>query len=247
MKEIALVISCEHAVNIVPKPYQALFAQHQELLATHRGSDFGAQTIALSFSQHFKCDFIQAQATRLLIDCNRSLHHRNCFSEITALLPKEEKNRIIQQYYLPFRQQVEQTIKNHVQQGKLVLHLSVHSFTPELNNLIRNADVGLLYDPKRNNEKRLAKHWQHLLKQHNSGLRVRMNYPYRGISDGFTSALRKIFLDSDYAGIEVESNQILIAEKESLVSLCDTLTRTLNGLITYTKTSLDAKQFHQVL
>src|SRR3546814_206608 len=124
MKEIALIISCEHAVNIVPSTYQDLFAPHLELLQTHRGLDIGAQAMALSFNQQFNCDLVQAQTTRLLIDCNRSLHHRNCFSEITTSLPKEEKDHLIQQYYLPFRQQVEDNIKKHIQQGKLVLHLS---------------------------------------------------------------------------------------------------------------------------
>ncbi|KTD27054.1 N-formylglutamate amidohydrolase [Legionella maceachernii] len=238
MKEIALVVSCEHAVNTVPEPYQALFTSYHEQLASHRGLDPGAQAIAFSFSQYFECDLVQAQATRLLIDCNRSLHHRNCFSEVTALLSKEEKNQLIQQYYLPFRQRVEEIIKNHIQQRKLVLHLSIHSFTPVLNNDIRNADVGLLYDPKRNNEKRLAQLWQQLLKQHHTGLRVRLNYPYRGVSDGFTSALRKRFLDNDYAGIEVESNQTLIANEESFASLCNLLTLTLNTLITQPVTSL---------
>lgn len=173
-----------------------------------------------------------AQATRLLIDCNRSLHHRNCFSEITAALSKEEKALVIEQYYLPYRQQVEETIKKHIQQGKLVLHLSMHSFTPILNNLARHTDVGFLYDPKRNNEKKLATLWQQQFKEQKYDLRVRLNYPYKGISDGFTSALRKRFIDDEYAGIEIESNQTLINNSESLSKLCQMLAQTLKTLIT---------------
>src|SRR5258708_5592617 len=118
MKAIALVISCEHAVNTVPKAYQTLFEPYQHLLQSHRGMDFGALEIALAFRAHFECDFRQAQATRLLIDCNRSLKHRTCFSEITATLPQQEKALIIQQYYLPFRQDVENRIKMHIQQRR---------------------------------------------------------------------------------------------------------------------------------
>ncbi|KTD39149.1 N-formylglutamate amidohydrolase [Legionella nautarum] len=231
MKEIALIVSCEHAVNTVPHTYRNLFASHLELLETHRGLDLGAQAIALFFSQQFNCELVLAQATRLLIDCNRSLHHRNCFSEITTILSKEEKALIIEQYYLPYRQQVEEIIKKHIQQEKLVLHLSMHSFTPVLNNLNRNTDVGFLYDPKRNNEKKLATLWQQQFKQQKSDLRVRLNYPYRGISDGFTSALRKRFIDDDYAGIEIESNQTLMNSTESLSKLCQMLTLTLQTLL----------------
>ena len=31
--------------------------------------------------------------------------------------------------------------------GRRVIHISSHSFTPELNGKVRRADVGLLYDP----------------------------------------------------------------------------------------------------
>jgi predicted N-formylglutamate amidohydrolase len=232
MKEIALIVSCEHAVNTVPQAYRNLFSSHLELLETHRGLDLGAQTLALSFSQQFNCELVLAQATRLLIDCNRSLHHRNCFSEITAVLSKEEKALVIEQYYLPYRQQVEETIKKHIQEGKLVLHLSMHSFTPILNNLARHTDVGFLYDPKRINEKKLAALWQRQFKEQKSDLRVRLNYPYRGISDGFTSALRKRFIDDEYAGIEIESNQTLMNNSESLLKLSQMLTLTLKTLLT---------------
>lgn len=47
MKEIALIVSCEHAVNTVPQAYRNLFAPHLELLETHRGFDLGAQSLAL--------------------------------------------------------------------------------------------------------------------------------------------------------------------------------------------------------
>ncbi len=231
MKEIALVVSCEHAVNTVPKAYQPLFEPHLPLLQSHRGSDFGAQAIAMAFSENFCCDLIQAQTTRLLIDCNRSLHHRHCFSEITRLLANEEKTALIQQYYLPFRRQVEECIKRILHQKKFVLHLSIHSFIPILDDNPRNTDIGLLYDPKRANEKRLATLWQQQFKQRTIPLRVRLNYPYRGIADGFTTALRKIFADDEYAGIELESNQALTSSTASLSSLCNALVMTLRSVI----------------
>jgi hypothetical protein len=36
---------------------------------------------------------------------------------------------------------------------------------------------------------------------------VRLNYPYRGSSDGLTTHLRRLHRDSDYAGVELEVNQ----------------------------------------
>jgi hypothetical protein len=38
-------------------------------------------------------------------------------------------------------------------------------------------------------------------------LKVRKNYPYKGISDGLTTSLRKQYTQKNYCGIEIEINQ----------------------------------------
>jgi predicted N-formylglutamate amidohydrolase len=235
MKEIALIISCEHAVDTVPDPYLPLFAPFNDLLKTHRGIDFGALAIARHLYNAVKdtlpCDFIQAQATRLLIDCNRSINHPSCFSEVTRDLPFEEKIKIINQYYQPFREQLIDFIQKNMKQKLQVWHLSIHSFTPIMNNLTRTTDIGLLYNPQRSAEKMLCEQWQKEIQQLSLTMRVRRNYPYKGIADGFTTFLRKQFSDSDYIGIEVESNQALILQAQSLDTLKNLLSDSLLKLI----------------
>lgn len=85
MKNIALLISCEHAVNTVPYEYQTLFEPHKAILDSHRGIDFGALEIAQSIHKNNHCSLFQATCTRLLVDCNRSINHPHCFSEITKI------------------------------------------------------------------------------------------------------------------------------------------------------------------
>ena len=232
MNPIALVISCEHAVDTVPQEYLPLFKEYQELLTTHRGIDFGALTIAKAFQQRFNCDFIQAQTTRLLIDCNRSLSNARCFSEVTQNLSSEAKQHIIKKYYLPFRTQVIQSVDNHLRAGQTVWHLSIHSFTPVMNDVVRDADIAFLYDPQRPAEKELAKRWKQGINQLQPFYKVRMNYPYKGISDGFTSSLRKQLKHNKYIGIEIESNQNLTKEDQIIDTLKNILTKSLAGLLT---------------
>src|SRR5690606_12600429 len=88
----------------------------------------------------------------------------------------------------------------------LVVHLSCHSFTPELNGLVRNADIGILYNPKNLTEKLFAISLKRQINQLEPSLKVRFNYPYLGTSDGFTVYLRHKFKEH-YAGIELEVNQ----------------------------------------
>ncbi len=230
-KPIALLLSCEHAVNTVPDKYIDLFNGQENVLQTHRGIDFGALAIANHLHQTFHCDFIQAHASRLLIDCNRSLGHSHCFSEFTKHLSSQDKQDLINEYYLPFRQQTEQLIKSHIEQGFQILHLSIHSFTPELNGIKRNAGIGILYDHARHGEQEVARIWRSLLLQQTPTYRVRMNYPYHGNTDGFTTTLRKTYTEHDYIGFEVESNQALLADKTSLNEVANALSSSLQELM----------------
>ncbi|MBI2786986.1 MAG: N-formylglutamate amidohydrolase [Legionella longbeachae] len=218
MKKIALIISCEHAVNTIPSPYQSLFEPFKNLLESHEGIDSGALEIALHFKEVFSCDLIQSHTSRLLIDYNRSLNNR-CFSEITKKLPKQKKQEIITQYYLPYRQRVIDHIEKHLATGAQVIHCSIHSFSPVLKKVIRNAEIGFLYDPQRPLEKKIAKEWRLEVKKQTGEYRIKMNYPYKGNSDGFTTTLRKKYLAEEYIGIEIELNQALTRNQNSLIHL----------------------------
>ena len=91
--------------------------------------------------------------------------------------------------------------------GRRVIHVSSHSFTPELDGKVRRADVGLLYDPGRHGEAELCARWKASLAAIAPELRVRRNYPYAGKGDGLTSYLRLRFPPGAYVGIELEVNQ----------------------------------------
>ena len=145
--------------------------------------------------------------TRLLVDLNRSLHHRHLFSEFTRHCDPELKTTILENYYYPYRTKLEDEIRKILACGRTVVHLSVHSFTPRLGKELRRADVGLLYDPQRQGERDLCRKLQAILKKTSADQFVRRNYPYRGTADGLTTYLRKKFRGRKYLGIEIEINQ----------------------------------------
>lgn len=117
---------------------------------------------------------------------------------------------ILAQYYRPYREQVEALVRQAVSEGKRVIHISSHSFTPELNGTVRRADIGLLYHPARDGEARLCAQWQASLAAMAPALRVRRNYPYAGKGDGLTAHLRLHFAAASYIGIELEVNQHIV-------------------------------------
>ncbi|MGJ8697278.1 MAG: N-formylglutamate amidohydrolase [Verrucomicrobiaceae bacterium] len=205
-----LVLSAEHAGNIIPPPYRHLFPD-QSVLNTHLAYDPGTAALfdhLAPLTPHHH----RTSVSRLLIEANRSLHHPKLFSSHTTHLSKAEKQTLIGEHYLPYRNAVQTDIRTLIQAGEHVLHLSLHSFTPQLNGHIRACDLALLYDPSRIGEKNLSSQFLAELHHKQPRLRLRKNFPYRGTADGFTTALRKTF-PSAYLGIELEINQALIAQK----------------------------------
>lgn len=203
----ALVITCEHGGNAVPPGYAAFFAGHEALLATHRGWDPGALELARQLADALQAPLFAATTTRLLIDLNRSIGHRQLHSEATRGLPLAARRVIAAQHYHPHRDTVESEVTRLVAAGRRVVHIASHSFTPELNGTVRQADVACLYDPGRAGEGMLAARWLDALRRRRPELKLRRNYPYEGKGDGLTSLLRKRHAPGDYVGLELEVNQ----------------------------------------
>ncbi|WP_417213281.1 N-formylglutamate amidohydrolase [Bizionia sp.] len=200
-----LVLTCEHGGNYIPKEYKALFINQEAVLHSHRGFDLGA----LDVFQNLKpiADFSKFSTTsRLLIELNRSLHKKNLFSEFTNKLSKAEKQKIIAQYYKPYRDAVEGVILQYIQEGETVIHISIHSFTPIWKKVERRVDIGLLYDSRIPKEKDFCKVSKAEILRISNNYDIRFNQPYLGKSDGFPTYLRKQFSEN-YIGIEIEINQ----------------------------------------
>jgi predicted N-formylglutamate amidohydrolase len=176
------------------------------LLESHRGFDRGALELAQGLARRFGVPLDAAPTSRILIDLNRSPGNRNLYSEFTAALSPAEKQRIYNRYYLPHRNRVEKRIAAAIRKNRAVLHIGVHTFTPILHGTERQADIGLLYDPARAREKRFCHAWKNHLRRSMPSLRIRSNYPYKGVSDGFPTWLRRIHPPRDYIGMELEVN-----------------------------------------
>jgi predicted N-formylglutamate amidohydrolase len=207
MGESVLFLTCEHGGNQIPADLQPLFEGAGEVLDTHRGLDHGALTLYQLFEKDLKPAFaISSETCRLVVDLNRSLHRRTLFSEWTKPLSRDQKRQILDEHYFPYRQAFIDALKKNIDQNKHVLHLSVHSFTPVLNGVVRQTDIGILYHPGRPWEKAIAALWKASLAKYLPQMRVRFNYPYLGKPDGHVAYHRKMYPDPLYAGIELELN-----------------------------------------
>ncbi|TGN09358.1 N-formylglutamate amidohydrolase [Leptospira ilyithenensis] len=198
-----VLLTCEHARNSFPPDMENIFKGKQRLLQSHRGWDEGALEMARGLKRKLKAPLLEGSHSRLVIDLNRSINHRKAFSEITKRLPQETKDKIISTIHRPFRENARVIVEKQSQ----VLHLSIHSFVPILDGKKRNCEIGILYDPRRPLETNVAKQLKLSFQANDPNVIIKMNYPYRGTSDGHTTQLRRTFSPKKYLGIELEFNQ----------------------------------------
>ena len=213
LENVAILLTCEHATNHVPERWRDLFLGEEKVLTSHRGWDVGGIEMAEAMSQSNGLPLCSGEVTRLLVDLNRSPHHRDLWSEYSRDLPVFDQQCILGRYYFPYRERIRNEVAGNIAEGRLVIHVSVHTFCPELHGVIRTCDVGLLYDPSRHGEERYIMGIADAIEKVLPGLRVRRNEPYLGTDDGCTTWLRSEFPEHQYRGIELELNQAMLLDR----------------------------------
>lgn len=139
------LLTCEHGGNEIPQQYRRFLKQQQTFKfapwVRSRSPDLFLQLKKAANFSHY------STVSRLLVELNRSPRHPQLFSEITRRLPSAKKEEILSSFYFPYRNLIEAKIEEWIQEGEEVIHLSIHTFTPVLNGITRNADIGFYMIP----------------------------------------------------------------------------------------------------
>ncbi|WP_315861062.1 N-formylglutamate amidohydrolase [Stieleria sp. JC731] len=236
-------MTCEHGGNDLPDQYRDLFssAGAQKDLKSHRGYDPGALQAAKRIADRLDCQFHFSTITRLLVDLNRSIENPTSLSKYTNSLPAMRKAKLLAGHYHPYRDQVIQSVSDGIERSGYVIHLSIHTFTARFRGQWRPIDIGLLFDPERENESALCRAWRQQVQQQrtSAGLRqwrVEMNRPYFGTDDGLTTTIRNLFTDDRYCGIEVEISNRYAKQKTPKIDLiADSLVDALQPIFNLTQ------------
>src|SRR5690606_11229106 len=115
--------------------------------------------LARMLSRSLGAPLFYSKTSRLLVELNRTLGHRQLFSEFSRPLDERERAKLIEKYYRPYREAVENRIAAALTESP-VLHVSVHSFTPVMRGYERPTDLGLLFDPARMRESAYCHDWR---------------------------------------------------------------------------------------
>lgn len=209
-----VVVSVEHASNRVPAALDQL-GLPQKWFDSHHGWDPGAATIGRMLARAFDAPLHLGRWSRLVADLNRSFFHQRvippCFSHGGRRIPgnfelsAKDREERLRRYWWPWRRAVEHDLDAAIASHGLAVHISVHSFVERLGGEERRNHVGLLYGPDHPGERALADRLHARLAA--ADLRIRRNYPYSGVDDGFCMRMRVEREATTYIGMELELNQ----------------------------------------
>ncbi|KGF69644.1 N-formylglutamate amidohydrolase [Hoeflea sp. BAL378] len=207
-----VVLVCEHASKTMPKALGTL-GLDPAALASHIAWDIGALGVAERLSDLLDATLITQRFSRLAYDCNRPPESADAYPERSEVfdvpgnhgLDQRERSRRAAALYVPFHQAIDTLIDERLAQGRAVVLVTVHSFTPVYFGKPRDGLLGILHDA----DQRLA---DAML---DAAAEARMegvsrNYPY-GPEDGVTHTLKRHGLTRQIANVMLEIRNDLIS------------------------------------
>jgi predicted N-formylglutamate amidohydrolase len=208
-----VVLICEHASRAMPKSLGTM-GLDGAALESHIAWDIGAQRVAELVSECLDAALVLQRFSRLAYDCNRPPESPGAYPERSEIyeipgnagLSAEDKARRAKALYHPFHQAIDATIDARLAQGRGVVLVTIHSFTPVYFGKPRDGFLGILHDEDR----RLADAMLEAAASMGHE-RVFRNYPY-GPADGVTHTLKRHGLTREIANVMLEIRNDLISD-----------------------------------
>jgi predicted N-formylglutamate amidohydrolase len=218
------VFVCEHASNFIPADLGAL-GLDDDALQSHIAWDPGALAVASTMAEALDAPLVAPRMSRLVYDCNRSLDTPSAVPEVSeafvipgnaGLSPADRKARA-ERVYTPFRDALNATLDERMDEGRRPVLVSIHSFTPVYNGVVRDMELGILHGT----DTRFA---DALLAAagSRSDLEVRRNEPY-GPEDGVAFTLSEHAIRRGLLNAMIEIRNDLIADGAAQQAMAERL------------------------
>ena len=225
-----LVISCEHATNILPDSIKPDLDDHP-WLQTHWAYDIGARDVALAIIQETRSAGVLSRFSRLVCDPNKSPDDNTVVRSkieqhvlgFNELLSPELLRRRVERYHRPFHDAIDSLLRLRLPGGGDILLVAIHTFVPALYGLHHKLDVGVLFHPHQAVAMRL------LEKLNEQGFTTALNEPRSGRRGQIYSASRH-GLRNQVVFLELEINQALLTTPSLTAEVAKKISSTLMEL-----------------
>jgi predicted N-formylglutamate amidohydrolase len=153
LAESPVLLVCDHASCRFP---QALGDMGLDPFARrcHLALDIGAGKLTETVAKSLGVTAVIAQYSRLVVDCNRELMDPGAFLEYgdgilvpgNRNLTQADKDARADAIYWPYHNAIDQQVQRLRSVGPKPAFISIHSFTPVLNGVSRDVQMGVLWD-----------------------------------------------------------------------------------------------------
>lgn len=153
LSEVPILLVCDHASCRFP---QALGDMGLDPFARrcHLAIDIGAGKLTEMIASSLGVTAVIAQYSRLVVDCNRQLMDPGAFLEYgdgilvpgNRNLSQADKDARADAIYWPYHTAIDEQIARLRAIGPKPAFVSIHSFTPVLNGVSRDVQMGVLWD-----------------------------------------------------------------------------------------------------
>ena len=229
--EVALVLLADHSGNFVPDSMDSL-GLDIEILGSHIALDIGVYNLVRKLSWKLGATSILANYTRLLIDTNRPLSSKDSIVRVSDSveipanldLTEQERRKRAELFYFPFHQKVFNKIMRLIEENKIPIIISVHSFTRNFSGIERPWDIGIMTSENRSLGEGLIGE----LKTGTNFL-VGDNEPYSGLEFSHTLDIHAV--SQGLSSVQIEICQDLLADDYGIDKWVGILFRIFNKIL----------------
>ncbi|EMI21716.1 N-formylglutamate amidohydrolase [Rhodopirellula maiorica SM1] len=178
--------------------------------------DAAARYVARRMASLLQSPLVENKYAADLIDVTRSSRHRSVMPPAVRKWPCEERDRLVQEVHAEYRNRIRNAVEQHSLRHGFTIHISIRSFALRSEGRLRRTDVGLLYDPSREDEMAFCLDWIDEMYDWAPMIRVRRNYPRRGTTESIVTAMRNHFTADRYIGVELLLNRAWAGRRVAL-------------------------------
>ncbi|HKX09866.1 MAG TPA: N-formylglutamate amidohydrolase [Stellaceae bacterium] len=227
-----VLVTCDHASRRVPKSLRNL-GLDAESLKLHIAWDIGAADVSRHLARKLDAPAILAGYSRLVIDCNRDIDDPTAMPAVSDGVPVPGNKDLssaagaqrVEVLFKPYHAAIEAALDGFTARGVHPAVLSIHSFTPVMNDFARPWHIGILWDK----DPRMAIPMLAALRRE-TGLVVGDNEPYSAREPaGYT--VRTHAEKRGLPHLNVELRQDLLATDAGTVEWADRLVRVLTPIL----------------
>ena len=147
------ILVCDHASNAIPPEYGTLGLTRDQL-QDHIAWDIGAADVTRLLAKRLDAPAILSKFSRLLIDPNRMPDDPTLIVTVTHNIPVPSNMSLSRDYarwrktvfYDAYQAAVGDQIEKYLEAGRIPALVSIHSFTPVVEDFARPWQIGLLWD-----------------------------------------------------------------------------------------------------